>query len=306
MCPGVSYSDILSFLTQEGIVDTGHLGAAQWCQMMLQRWHTAQPKPKNIKLWNCQMLRLIDQRGPMGDMVSLAHDVTAALRCKTVMKTVRQTAEANMRAKASFLANISHEIRAPLHGVVGLADLLSSTALSEEQKLFTDTIKTSSETLLVILKDVLDYSKMEADRLTLRRQKFNLEAAIDDVLSVLSHKAQAKGLLLFWDYGGACGTDFIGDPGRIRQIMIKLIGNALKFTCHGHIAVGVKKLFGAQNRPSKVQICVIDTGVGIRPDQRKYVFQEFTQLQPKTQKRAEILAARAQGWVWRFAQNWSR
>ena len=242
----------------------------------------------------------------MADMVSLAHDVTAALRCKTVLKTVRQTGEANMRAKASFLANISHEIRAPLHGVVGLADLLSSTALSEEQKLFTDTIKTSSETLLVILKDVLDYSKMEADRLTLRRQKFNLEAAIDDVLSVLSHKAQAKGLLLFWDYGGACGTDFIGDPGRIRQIMIKLIGNALKFTCHGHIAVGVKKLFGAQNRPSKVQICVIDTGVGIRPDQRKYVFQEFTQLQPKTQKRAEILAARAQGWVWRFAQNWSR
>jgi len=198
MCPGVSYSDILSFLTQEGIVDTGHLGAAQWCQMMLQRWHAAQPKPKNIKLWNCQMLRLIDQRGPMGDMVSLAHDVTAALRCKTVLKTVRQTGEANMRAKASFLANISHEIRAPLHGVVGLADLLSSTALSEEQKLFTDTIKTSSETLLVILKDVLDYSKMEADRLTLRRQKFNLEAAIDDVLSVLSHKAQAKGLLRFF------------------------------------------------------------------------------------------------------------
>ena len=144
------------------------------------------------------MLRLIDQRGPMGDMVSLAHDVTAALRCKTALKTVRQTGEANMRAKASFLANISHEIRAPLHGVVGLADLLSSTALSEEQKLFTDTIKTSNESLLVILKDVLDYSKMEADRLTLRRQKFNLEAAIHDVLSVLSHKAQAKGLLLFW------------------------------------------------------------------------------------------------------------
>ena len=144
------------------------------------------------------MLRLIDQRGPMADMVSVAHDVTAALRCKTVMKTVRQTAEANMRAKASFLANISHEIRAPLHGVVGLADLLSSTALSEEQKLFTDTSKTSSETLLVILKDVLDYSKMEADRLNLRRQKFNLEVAIHDVLSGLSHKAQAKGLPLFW------------------------------------------------------------------------------------------------------------
>ena len=241
------------------------------------------------------MLRLIDQRGPMGDMVSLAHDVTAALRYKTVLKTARQTAEGNMRAKASFLANISHEIRAPLYGVVGMADLLSFTALSQEQKLFTDTIKTSSETLLVILKDVLDYSKMEADRLTLRRQKFNLEAAIDDVLSVLSHKAQAKGLLLFWDYGGACGTDFIGDPGRIRQIMIKLIGNALKFTCHGDIAVGVKKLFGAQNRPSKVQICVIDTGVGIPPDKEKYVFQEFTQLQPKTRKPAENLSVEGTG-----------
>ena len=88
--------------------------------------------------------------------------------------------------------------------------------------------------------------------------------------------------------------------------MINLIANALKFTCHGHIAVAVKKLFGAENHSSKVQICVIEAGVGIRPDQRKYVFQEFTQLQPKTHKRAEILAARAQGWVWRFAQNWSR
>ena len=241
------------------------------------------------------MLRLIDQRGPMGDMVSLAHDVTAALRYKTVLKTARQTAEGNMRAKASFLANISHEIRAPLHGVVGMADWLSFTALSEEQKLFTDTIKTSSETLLVILKDVLDYSKMEADRLTLRRQKFNLEVAIDDVLSVLSHKAQAKGLLLFLDYDGACETDFIGDPGRIRQIMINLIGNALKFTWHGHIAVAVKKLFGAQNRPSKVQICVIDTGVGIPPDKEKYVFQEFTQLQPKTRKPAENLSVEGTG-----------
>ena len=295
MRPGVSYSDILSFLTQEGIVDTGHLGAAQWRQMMLQRWQAPQPKPKNIKLWNGQMLRLIDQRGPMGDMVSLAHDVTAALRYKTVMKTARKTAEANMRAKASFLANISHEIRTPLHGVVGMADLLSSTALSKEQKLFTDTIKTSSESLLVILKDVLDYSKMEADRLTLRRQKFNLEVAIHDVLSVLSHKAQAKGLPLFLDYDGACETDFIGDPGRIRQIMINLIGNALKFTSHGHIAIGVKKLFRAESHSCKLQICVIDTGVGIPPDQRKNVFQEFTQLQPKTPKRAENLGGEGTG-----------
>lgn len=187
----------------------------------------------------------------MGDMVSLAHDVTAALRYKTVLKTARKTAEANMRAKASFLANISHEIRAPLHGVVWLADLLSSTALSKEQKLFTDTIKTSSETLLVILKDVLDCSKMEADRLNLRRQKFNLEVAIHDVLSGLSHKAQAKGLLLFLDYDSACETDFIGDPGRIRQIMINLIGNALKFTCHGHIAVGEKSYSEHRTAPAR-------------------------------------------------------
>ncbi|MGB1163166.1 MAG: hybrid sensor histidine kinase/response regulator, partial [Paracoccaceae bacterium] len=109
----------------------------------------------------------------------------------------------------------------------------------------------SSESLLVILKDVLDYSKMEADRLTLRRQKFNLEVAIDDVLSVLSHKAQAKGLLLFLDYDGACETDFIGDPGRIRQIMINLIGNALKFTCHGHIAVGEKSYSEHRTAPAR-------------------------------------------------------
>lgn len=279
ICPGVNYVTILQILTEEGIVNTGNLTAKSWRRLMTERLQDKTPEPTVIQLWNGRHIKLIDQRGPSGDMVSLGLDITATVEYERKLQEARTTAESANRAKSAFLANMSHEIRTPMNGVVGMAEVLRDTNLTEDQQLYVDTIRNSGEALLVIINDVLDYSKIEAKKLELHPEPFDLERAIQEVIMLLQPLASEKGLDLALDYDLFMPTYLVGDPGRIRQVLTNLMGNALKFTSEGHVLVRVTGVPDAETGKVLVKVVIEDTGIGIAPEMIGHIFGEFNQVE---------------------------
>ncbi len=284
--PGVPYARILQLLTDEGIVNTEKLAPADWRAMMTERWKSPSPEHIVIRLWNDQYLKLIDQRGHGGDTVSLALNITATVRYEAELKASRQKAEAANRAKSAFLANMSHEIRTPMNGVVGMAELLTDSELDEEQQLYVNTIKNSGEALLVIINDVLDYSKIEAEKLILHPEPFDLERCIHEVVMLLQPTARDKGLDILVDFDLFLPTRFVGDPGRMRQVLTNLVGNAIKFTSSGHVLIRVT---GLQDRGDdfNIHITIEDTGIGIPTDKVEHIFGEFNQVEDDRNRQFE-------------------
>ncbi len=287
VAPGVSYVRILQVLTDEGLIDTEELSADAWRAMMTERWMSPAPEPTVIRLWNDRYLKLIDQRGHDGDIVSLALDITATVHYEEELRTARERAEAANRAKSAFLANMSHEIRTPMNGVVGMAELLNDTSLTEEQRLYANTIRNSGEALLVIINDVLDYSKIEAEKLVLHPEPFDLEACMHEVVMLLQANARDKGLTLLVDYDLFMPTSFIGDPGRIRQILTNLIGNAVKFTNEGHVTARVTGVPHPEDNTVMLHISIEDSGIGIPEEKIQHIFGEFNQVEDETNRQFE-------------------
>lgn len=279
VAPGITYARLLQLLTDEGIVHIGDVASAEWRKAMLDRWHRPTPPPVVMQLWNGQYIKLLDQRGHAGDIVSLALNITDTVRYEAKLKKEQKRAEAASRAKSAFLANMSHEIRTPMNGVVGMADLLLDTSLSEEQSLFASTIKNSGEALLAIINDVLDYSKIEAEKLTLRPESFDLERCIHEVMTLLQPSAREKQVALIVDYDLFLPTLFIGDPGRLRQVLTNLIGNAVKFTSSGHVLVRVVGEPHEHSGNCEIHIAVEDTGIGIPAEMIDHIFGEFNQVE---------------------------
>ena len=284
--PGVSYMRILQLMTDEGIVNTGDLPPKSWRQEMAQRWTSPNPSQKVIQLWNERFIRLIDQRGHDGDIVSLALDITSTVRYEAQLRAERERAEAANRAKSAFLANMSHEIRTPMNGVVGMADLLGDTELDDEQQLYVNTIRNSGEALLVIINDVLDYSKIEAEKLKLNPEPFDLERCVQEVVMLLQPPARDKNLSLIVDYDLFLQTQFVGDPGRIRQVLTNLAGNAVKFTLEGHVVIRVTGVPDKTGRTS-IHFAIEDTGIGIPEDKVAHIFGEFNQVEDDRNRQFE-------------------
>jgi signal transduction histidine kinase/CheY-like chemotaxis protein len=282
--PGIGYRELLEIAAGEGLIDIGTEQRADWCARMLDRWRQPVMDPVTVRFWNGQFARLIDRRTRDGDMVTLALNITATIRRERALKRAREKAEAANRAKSAFLANMSHEIRTPMNGVVGMADILLETELTDEQRLYVQTIRSSGEALLHIINDVLDYSKIEAQRLTLHPAPFDLEHTIQEVLTLLSPSAQEKGLTLALDYDLFMPTRLVGDAGRIRQVLTNLIGNAVKFTQAGSVTV---RVVGRPGGPGTrhVTVSVEDSGIGIAPEMRRHIFGEFNQVEDEMNRR---------------------
>ncbi len=277
--PGVNYVTILQALTDEGIVDIGNMTPPDWREMMSERLKQPEPEPITLRLWDGAYIKFVDQRGPGGDLVSLGLNITETVRYQKELKEARSIAESANRAKSAFLANMSHEIRTPMNGVVGMADVLNDTDLTDEQRLYVDTIKNSGEALLLIINDVLDYSKIEAKKLDLHPQPFDLERAIQEVLMLLRTSASNKGLSLLLDYDMFLPTELIGDPGRIRQVLTNLVGNAVKFTTQGHVLVRVTGVPDEATNTVSLHITIEDTGIGIPENMVDHIFGEFNQVE---------------------------
>ncbi len=275
--PGAHYQEIIEAALYEGMVDIEGKSPTQWRDDMLARWFSVTPEPRVIRLWDGTWIRLVDHRAPGGDTVSLGLNITDTMRREAALETARERAEAASRAKSAFLANMSHEIRTPMNGVVGMADLLADSGLDEEQMIYVDTIRSSGQALLSIINDVLDYSKIEANKLTLHAEPFDLERTILDVLQLLEPSIREKKLKVMLDYDMFLPTRYIGDPVRMRQILTNLMGNAVKFTHNGHILV---RVVGLPDGPARhrIHLTVEDTGIGIPADKLKLIFGEFNQV----------------------------
>ena len=276
---GITYGRALELLIEEGAIDVGDQPSAEWQAEMLERWNGTRLEPMTVKLWNGRFIKLMDRRAPGGDTVSLSMDITETIRYEAQLKDARRKAEAAARTKSAFLANMSHEIRTPMNGVVGMADLLLEDPLNDEQRTYVETIKNSGEALLVIINDVLDYSKIEAQKLELHPESFDLEAAILEVQRLLQTAAHEKGISIHSDIDLNLGRQFRGDPGRIRQVLINLAGNAVKFTTEGHVLIRVFGGETGQDDQVMVNVLIEDTGIGIREDQIDHVFGEFNQAE---------------------------
>ncbi|MBL9075668.1 response regulator [Tabrizicola sp.] len=285
MQPGTTFEDLLRHGLKHGHVPQAVGREEDWLADRLAHFRAADTIAENT-LANGRVVLESDHVTPDGGRVGLRTDITAIREQQAQLEAARQAAEAANRAKSAFLANMSHEIRTPMNGVVGMAELLCDTALSEEQRLFAETIRSSGEALLVIINDILDYSKIEAERLTLRPEPFDLERTIHEVTMLLQPRAREKGIDLMIDFDMFLPTRFVGDPGRLRQVLTNLIGNAVKFTEKGHVltrVVGVDSEDGSQT----LHVTVEDTGIGIAPDYLDHIFGEFNQVEDERNRKFE-------------------
>ena len=231
---------------------------------------------KRLIRWNNTVLRSV--AGEVIGSASIGADITEEWRLQQQLRTESQRAESAKLAKDRFLAAVSHELRTPMNAILGMADLLCDTKLTGDQMHYVEVFKRAGSNLLALINEILDLSKIEAGYLELESVEFDLEDVVDQTIELMAVKARAKNLRLSCRLAPGLTTQLIGDPTRLRQILINLLGNAVKFTDRGEVVLTVQNQ--ASGEPGAIEFSVSDTGAGIAPEKLGTIFDDFTQADP--------------------------
>ena len=230
-----------------------------------------------VEFWS----RLLHRNQRVIGMVVTFVDVTVRKQAEEAMRNAKEAAEAGSRAKSEFLANMSHEIRTPLNGVIGMTELALGTELTEEQRDYLNTVKLSGDALLSVINDILDFSKIEAGKSDLEVSDFDFRASLETILKTFALRASEKKLELLYEVDGKVPEIMQGDANKLRQILVNLLGNAIKFTHAGEVTLRVK-IDQVEDKQYLLHFTVSDTGVGLAADVRKLIFDPFTQADNST------------------------
>jgi two-component system, sensor histidine kinase and response regulator len=282
MMPGAPYHDILTALVRGGVLNGSGLDEQAWISERCAAH--VEVGPEREFLLAGRWIRIAERRTADGGIVSLHTDITVLKQAAEEMRMARDLAEKAASAKADFLATMSHELRTPMNGVIGMSSLLLDTPLNQQQKEFAETVRLCGDQLLALINDILDFSKIEAGSLALEQIPFSPRRLGEDAVALLADQAEKKGLQIVCLIGSDVPARLLGDPTRLRQVLLNLLGNAVKFTERGEVVLSITTNTPAAGPPT-IELAVRDSGIGISAAARERLFKPFSQADSSTTRK---------------------